>query len=137
MRPLIRRNRRTRRGVAVVETAIVAPLVVLGMLGMMEVSYAFMIRQTVTLASREGARVASLPSATVSDVTTAVDATMTAANLSGYTTTTNLAALAPADTTVSVTVTLPFDRAGFTGQLLGGGILNLTATTTMRLETAS
>lgn len=111
-----------------------APLVVLAMLGMMEVGYSFMIRQTVTLASREGARAASLPGAVMADVNSAIDATMAGPSLSGYTVTSDLASLGPADAQVTVTVTLPFDRASFTGSLLGGGILNITSTTTMRRE---
>lgn len=123
-----------RRGVAVVETAVMAPLVILAMLAMIEVGYSFMIRQTVTLASREGARAASLPGGTMADVTAAVDATMAGPSLSGYTTTSNIDSLGPSDAEVWVTITLPFDRASFTGNLLGGGFFNITSTTTMRRE---
>ena len=104
------------------------------MLAMIEVGYSFMIRQTVTLASREGARAGSLPGGTLADITAAVDATMAGPSLSGYTTTSNIDLISPGDTEVWVTITLPFDRASFTGNLLGGGIFDITSTTTMRLE---
>ncbi|MCB9853383.1 MAG: pilus assembly protein [Phycisphaerales bacterium] len=130
----IRRHRHLRRGAAVVETAVVAPLLILGMLGMMEVGWAFMLRQTVTLAAREGARAGSLPGATLADVTSAVDASMGAANLEGYTIDTNIANLGPADLDVTVTVSIPLDRATFTGSMIGGGSFTIGSTTTMRRE---
>lgn len=131
---MIRRNPRMRRGAAVVETAVVAPLLILGMLGMMEVGWAFMLRQTVTLAAREGARAGSLPGATLSDVQSAVDASMGAANLEGYTTESNIAGLGPTDLDITVTVSIPLDRATFTGSMIGGGSFNISSTTTMRRE---
>jgi Flp pilus assembly protein TadG len=134
MKPNARNRRFARRGTAVVEAAVMAPLVVVAMLGMIEVGYAFMIRQTVTLASREGARAAALPGGNMDDVNAAVDATMAGPSLTGYTATSNIDSLGPTDTQVTVTVTLPFDRATFTGQLLGGGTFNISATTTMRRE---
>lgn len=129
-----KRKRFVRRGAAVVEAAVVAPLMILAMFGMIEVGYAFMIKQTVTLAAREGARAAALPGGNMSDVTAAVDASMAAANLTGYTTTSNISSVGPTDYEVWVEVSMPFDRAGFTGQLMGGGSFNITAKTTMRRE---
>ena len=123
-----------RRATAAVETAVVAPLVVTAMLGMMEVGYTFMIRQTVTLASREGARAAALPGGTIGDVTDAVDAAMSGPNLEGYAVTSNLEGLSSSDTEVWVTVSVPFDRTSWTGMLLGGGSFDIDATTTMRRE---
>lgn len=131
---LRRKNYHARRGTAVVETAVVAPVLILGMLGMMEVGWAFMIRQTVTMASREGARAAALPGGTMSDVNTAVDAGMAAASLSGYTTTSNLNSLGPTDLNVWVNVSIPLNRVAFTGNLLGGGSFNISSKTTMRRE---
>ena len=128
------KRRFVRRGSAVVEAAVVAPLLITAMLGMIETGYAFMIKQTVSLAAREGARVGAMPGATMSDVTNAVNAAMDAPNLSGFTTTSNISTLTPADRDVSVTVTIPFDRVSFTGQLLGGGSFNISSTTVMRRE---
>lgn len=127
-------KRFARRGTAVVEAAVVAPLMILSMFGMMEVGYAFMVKQNVTLAAREGARAAALPGGTMTDVTTAVDQAMQAANLTGYTMTTNLASLGPTDVEVWVEVSIPLNRATFTGSMLGGGSYNITSRTTMRRE---
>ena len=123
-----------RRGAAIVETAVVAPLLVLAMFGMIEVGYAFMIKQTVTLASREGARSGALPGATEADVTSAVSAAMTAAHLSGYTLTSNIGTLGPTDVEIWVQVSLPLNRATFTGTMLGGGSFDIVGRTTMRRE---
>lgn len=123
-----------RRGSAVVEAAVIAPLLITAMLGMIETGYAFMIKQTVSLASREGARVGAMPGATMSDVNAAVTAAMHSPNLSGYTTTSNISSLTPTSRDVSVTVTIPFSRVSFTGHLLGGGSFNISSTTVMRRE---
>lgn len=117
-----------------VEAAVVAPLMILAMFGMIEVGYAFMVKQTVTLAAREGARAAALPGGDTTSVTSAVDASMGAANLTGYTTESNISTVGPEDYEVWVEVSMPFDRVGFTGQLMGGGSFNITAKTTMRRE---
>jgi Flp pilus assembly protein TadG len=123
-----------RRGTTVVETAVMAPLLVTAMLGMFEVGYAFMVKQTVTLAAREGARAAALPGGNMEDVNTAVDSTMATARLSGYSTTSNISQCGPTDVETWVEVSIPFSRASFTGGLLGGGSFNITAKTTMRRE---
>lgn len=123
-----------RRGSAVVEAAVVAPLMITAMFGMMEAGYAFMVKQTVTLAAREGARAGVIPGGTMSDVQGAVDEAMGAANLSGYSTTSNINDLGASDTDLTVSVSIPFSRASFTGSLLGGGSFQISSSTTMRRE---
>ncbi len=56
--------RRNRRGAAVVEFAVVAPVFFLLVFGMIEFGRAIMVQQILTNASREGARVAVLDSPT-------------------------------------------------------------------------
>jgi len=58
------RGRRVRRGAAVVEMAIVSPLLLMLMLGMIEFGYVFMVAQSLTNATREACRTATLPGAT-------------------------------------------------------------------------
>lgn len=123
-----------RRGTSVVEMAVMAPLLLTAMFGMFEVGYAFMCKQTVTLAAREGARAASLPGGNMEDVNSAVNACMGSAKLSGYSTSSNISQLGPTDYEVWVAVDMPFDRASFTGNLLGGGTFNISAKATMRRE---
>ena len=56
-----------RRATAIVEAALMAPLMLVGTLGITEVGYIYMAKQTVTLAAREGARAGVLPGSTSSD----------------------------------------------------------------------
>ncbi len=130
----LQKNKHLRRGTTIVETAVMAPLLIAAMLGMIEVGYAFMVKQTVTLAAREGARAGALPGGDMSSVQSAADASMAAANLNGYTVTSNITSLGPTDVEVWVEVSIPLDRASFTGSLLGGGSFNITSRTTMRRE---
>lgn len=130
----LRHNKHLRRGTTVVETAVMAPLLITAMLGMIEVGYAFMVKQTVTLAAREGARAGALPGGDISDVQAAADASMSAANLNGYNVTSNITSLGPTDLEVWVEVSIPLDRASFTGGLLGGGSFNISSRMTMRRE---
>lgn len=129
-----RNGRSLRRGSAIVETAVMAPLVMTAMLGMMEVGYSFMVRQTVTNAAREGARAAVLPGATSVEVNAAVASTMGAASLTGYTATTNLDSLGVNDLETWVEVSIPFSRASFTGALLGAESFVIKSRSTMRRE---
>jgi Flp pilus assembly protein TadG len=75
--------RRKRRGVAVVEFAIVAPLFFLLILGMVEIGRMVMVQQIITNASREGARIAILDGTTTTEVKNKVKAYLTAANIKG------------------------------------------------------
>lgn len=69
---LCQSSRQVRRGAAVVEFAIVAPIFVLFVFGMLEYGRMVMVQQVLTNASREGARIAVLEGATQSDVISAV-----------------------------------------------------------------
>ncbi len=73
-RPAARRRRagRRRRGAAAVEFAIVAPLFLMLVFGMIEFGRMVMVQQVITNASREGARRGVVDGATTSDVQTVV-----------------------------------------------------------------
>src|SRR5438093_1490490 len=64
---------RSRQGTATVEFAIVAPLLVFLMLGMVEYGRLVMVQQMLTNAAREGARVAIIDGASMSQVQSAVE----------------------------------------------------------------
>ncbi|HVP11294.1 MAG TPA: TadE family protein [Phycisphaerae bacterium] len=128
------RKQYVRRATTVVETAVMAPLIVTAMFGMLEVGYAFMVKQTVTLAAREGARAGALPGGNMNDVQAAATAAMSAANLSGYSVTSNIDSCGPTDLEVWVEVSIPLNRASFTGSLLGGGSFDISARNSMRRE---
>ncbi len=124
---------RRRRGVTIVETAVVAPLVLTATFGAMLVGYAFMARQTVTLAAREGARTGVLPGSTVTDVQARVDQTMSGLGLAGYTATIDMGS--STDPNVTVTVSLPFDRTTITAGFFTG-TMDIASTSIMRRELA-
>ncbi len=65
-------RRREERGAAVVEFAIVLPLLVLLVFGIVEFAIAYNRQQGLHAAAREGARVAALPQTTTSDVVSRV-----------------------------------------------------------------
>ena len=124
--------RHRRRASAVIEAAVMAPLMIAGTLGITEIGYVYMAKQTVTLSAREGARAGVLPGATQSDAQAAVDATMHNMGFQNYTTTITMGSAA--DPTVTVVVSLPFNEATFTGTIFGGRQLNLQSSASMRQE---
>src|SRR4051812_48414730 len=82
-----RRQNRRRDGAALVEMAIVMPLLLLLTLGLIEYGWVFLRVSQINQAARQGVRTAVRPDATVNNVTTVVSNMMTQANLqnSGYT----------------------------------------------------
>ncbi|MCX7425038.1 MAG: pilus assembly protein [Planctomycetia bacterium] len=133
--------RQYRRGVAAVEFAIVAPVFILMMLGMIELGRAVMVQQIITNASREGARVAVLPGSTGGEVTTRVQNILTASGIGGATVRILSEAGQPINpedagfgAVIDVTVSVPFNQVSWlpASRYLAGK--NLTASTVMRGE---
>lgn len=58
-----------RRGSSAVEFAMIAPLMILFTFGLVEIGRLMLVKQTLTHATREGARVAVRPNADIADVT--------------------------------------------------------------------
>jgi Flp pilus assembly protein TadG len=130
--------RKSRRGAAAVEFAIVAPVFFLLIFGMIEFGRMVMVQQVITNASREGARIAVLDGTTGAEVATAVSDYLSSARISGATITVNPAEPSSAGygEPVTVTVTIPFDQVSWLpSPMLIGGDTALTATTVMRRET--
>lgn len=103
--------RRTERGAAAVELAIVLPVLILLVFGIIEWSIYFNRLQGLQAAAREGARVAALPQSTQSDVTAKVKAALDGVLPGGASPTvtvspssSNPCDLQPAGTSVTVTV---------------------------------
>lgn len=125
---------RRRRGAAVVEFAVVVPILTLLLFGIVEVGYTFMVRHALAMGAREGARVAAQPGVTMSQITAAVGTAMSGPGFTGYTVTSNFATLGPSDPIVWVDVAMTVDRVTFTGQMLGGGTVPLSARVYMHRE---
>ena len=64
------------RGAGLAEFALVAPVLLMVLFGIIEFGMAFSRAQAITAAAREGGRLASLSSTTTADVTDRVDATL-------------------------------------------------------------
>ena len=124
-----------RLGAAATEFAIVAPLFILLVIGMIELGRGLMVQQVLINASRVGARQAITMGATGAEVQTAV--TEYAASVAVPNVTAAVSpdpAGAPAGTMISVTTTVPFNDVSWLPApwFLGGA--TLTAESNMRKE---
>jgi Flp pilus assembly protein TadG len=132
-----RSARKRRRGAAAVEFAIVLPVFVILVFGMIEYGRMVMVQQVITNASREGARRAVLDGATASAVQTAVASYLTNASVNGanqaVVSPANLATAASGDP-ITVTVSVPFSAVSWLPSPMYLGGKTLSATTTMRRE---
>jgi Flp pilus assembly protein TadG len=130
-----------RRGAAVVEFAVVAPVFFLMILGMIEVARALMVQQIITNASREGARRAVLTGAQSSEVRQYVADYLNGVSVPA---TIENVAVVPTDLEndagngepVTVTVQIGFDQVSWlpSPMFFVGGRNTLSATTVMRRE---
>jgi Flp pilus assembly protein TadG len=127
-----------RRGAAVVEFAIVAPLLFAFIFGIIEFGRMLMVQQVITSAAREGARQAILPGGTNATATARMAQLLNSAGISGYavSTTPSDVASADADDPVSVTVTVPYANVSWvtTWLPLQGRVMS--ASCVMRKETS-
>ena len=80
----LRRRLAGDEGTAMLETALTLPLLLVVSVGIFEFGRAYQTWQVLTNAAREGARVAILPNATVSDVQSRVSAYMQSGQLPDY-----------------------------------------------------
>jgi Flp pilus assembly protein TadG len=126
-----------RRGAAVVEFAVVAPVFFLLVFGMIEYGRMVMVQQILTNAAREGARVGILDNSTETTVQTAVDRYLSAAWINGATRTVtpNPPSSATLGSPVSVTVSVPFTQVSWLPSPFWLGQVELSYTATMRRET--
>jgi Flp pilus assembly protein TadG len=132
-----RKNEHARRGAAMVEMALVLPLFLLLVLGVIEFGRAMMIANLVTNAAREGARMAVLDGSTNTEVNNAVEAflqssigygitaadidvTITVVAAAGNPNPANNVANAISRDLITVKVQIPFDKVA----LIPGDYLN-------------
>lgn len=131
-------HRRKRRGAAVVEFAIVAPLFFLLIFGMIEYGRMVMVQQVITNASREGARRAVLDGATAAQVKTTVDGYLSSAGITFKDSYVTLDPTDPASAgyreAVTVQVTVPFADVSWIPAPLYLAGTNLSASTVMSRE---
>jgi len=125
-----------RVGAAVVEFAIVGPLMIMLTMGMMEVGRAVMVKQVMVNASREGARMAILPSASSQAVIAQVQSQLAASSINGTTVTLTPPSLdnAPAGSAVTVAISVNASQVSWIPNPAFTLNKIITTATTMRRE---
>lgn len=124
---------RVRRGAVVVEMAIVSPLLLAMLFGIIEFGWLFTVQHTMVNASREGARVGILQGATITEIEATTRDFLAPMGLDDQVTI-NITEAIPSDPFVTVQVTVPREDVSLVGNFFGfsGGMLE--GTTTMRQE---
>jgi Flp pilus assembly protein TadG len=103
------RPRSGRPGLAAIEFAIVAPLLVLLILGMIEFGRMIMVQQILTNGAREGARKAVLPGVTDTMVQKTIDDYLKNADIKGFSRSVSPSTdSAAGGTSITVTVSVPY-----------------------------
>lgn len=122
-----------RPATAIVEFAVVLPLLLVLLFGIIDFGWVFMIRQTMTNAAREGCRVAVLKTSTEDDVLDRVRVVM---NATGYTENVDWFATTSAvgDEVQWVRISMPLERVAITGGFVLKGGYDLSALSSMRKE---
>jgi Flp pilus assembly protein TadG len=123
-----------RRGAAIAEFAIVAPVFLTLIVGTIELGRAVVVVQLLTNASREGARVGGYDTTmTTSTITSAVNTYLSNEGISGATTTVSPSppSLAVDGQQISVTVSIPYNNVSWVPSPFFLGGQTLSATTVM------
>lgn len=132
--------RRFRLGAATVEFAVVLPVFLIMVLGMIEFGRAFMVQQVITNASREGARQAVLDGATTSSVQEAVKNYVASGSIKKADVVVEVSPSLPLNPNseygapISVTVKVPFNKVSWLPSPMYLGGKELSAKTVMRRE---
>lgn len=134
----VRRRRTCRtdrfRGAAVVEFAVVLPLLLTILFGIIEYGWIFMVRQTLQTAAREGARIAILQTSTApyTAVLDRIAEVMEPTGLTTYTVTQTHATVSVPIETIGVTI--PYTDVSLMGDFFGSHSYNLGGACSMRKE---
>ena len=123
---------KTRRAAAAVELAVVTPILLTMLFGIVEFGWMFTVRQALVTATREGARTAVLPGSTVQAVEIRIGEYLQPLGLSGYTTQVATDSGGEPDGTVSVSI--PYANVSLVSGYFGGLDGDLIAVSAMRKE---
>ena len=111
-------SRRVRRGAAIVEMAVVAPLLLTILFGVIEFGWSFMVHETITNTARECARMATLQGTTDADLQTRFTQSMagTGVNVTPAMMTISRSGLGDSQV-VTVNIAVPYSEVSITGLL--------------------
>lgn len=126
------RHRSLRRAGAAVEMAVVTPLLLTMLFGIIEYGWVFTVRQAIVTAAREGARVASLPGSEDEEIIARVNDYLSPYGIT--TQTTELTRATPENPVEVVHVSVPYADVTLIGSYFGSTSFNLGATCSMRKE---
>ncbi len=131
-----KRNRQSRRGAAVTEFAVVAPIMIMLTMGMIEIGRMVMVKQVMVNASREGARLGALPGTSNAEVTARVQQELDSASITGVSISVTPANLstAPAGSQVKVLLSVSASQISWVPNPLFSFSKNISTSTTMRRE---
>jgi len=129
----VARDSQRRRGAAVVEFAVVLPLLLTILFGIIEYGWVFMCRQTLQTAAREGCRIAVLQTETApyTEASDRVASVMAPTGLHYTLTMTHATTSNPIET---VTVTVPYSSVSLMGNFFGPHDYDIGGTCSMRKE---
>lgn len=133
------RNRRQRAAASAVEFAIVAPLMLMFTFSLVEIGRMMMVKDFATQATREGARVAVLPSGSAEDARNRVLEDLAMISVNNAVVDIEPADLGAAAPGGSVTVSVRIDPAevSWVKSFINFTIPEITASTTMRRESTN
>jgi len=122
------------RAAAIVEFAVVLPLLLTILFGIIEYGWVFMVRQTMQNAAREGCRLMVLQTSVepYTNVTERISEVMGPTGVSGYST-----AFSHSGCEETVSVTVPYYDVSLLGGFFGTANYDLTGSCTMRKEGCS
>ena len=125
-----------RRGAAVVEFAVVLPLLLTILFGIIEYGWVFMIRQTLQTAAREGCRVAILSTSVspYANVDARIATVMAPTGLTNSTYSVVMTHATLADPTETITVGVPYSAVSLVGGFFGIADYTLQGSCNMRKE---
>lgn len=126
-----RRDGTRSRAAAVVEFAVVLPLLLTILFGIIEYGWVFMVRQTLQTAAREGCRIAVLQTATESAIQDRIAQVMQPTGLSFSVSLTHATAGNPVET---VEVSVPYNDVSLMGGFFGPHNYDIAGTCSMRKE---
>ncbi len=133
------KNKLHRSGVAAVEFAVIAPLMLLFTFGLIEMGRFMLVKEAATHATREGARVAVRPFATSDEVLQRVNEELAIMSINDATVVINPSDLASAEpgSFVTVTVNIMPDSISWVPGIIDIGGAAITAESKMRRESTN
>jgi len=120
------------KAAVVVELAVVLPLLLTILFGIIEFGWTFMIYQSIANAAREGCRVAVLEGSTDEDITARINNYMEMVGIQDYSVT--ITHSTPTDPTETVVVSVPYASVSLMGGYFGPSDFDLVGRAVMRKE---